>query len=255
MELAQETDENLMVRFGRGEAAAFEFLYRRHESRVFRFLRRNVRNEAAANDLMQEVWFAVVRGAATYQPTAKFTTWLFTIAHNRTVDMIRATHGLQTPDAPRDEQLPPRYGQAGADAPGPSDAVRAAILAESRRVAGELAKPAPRQPVDVSRPAANDSRWKITAFGTAGAALLAALLFAPRYWEGAPPVQVSMAPPPAPADAAPSFTEPARQSPSESDLQETIVTGAKRRTAKSNAAPSPNPGAPAPTLPPGVGKS
>ena len=99
MELAQETDENLMVRFGRGEAAAFEFLYRRHESRVFRYLQRNVRNEAAANDLMQEVWFAVVRGAANYQPTAKFTTWLFTIAHNRTVDMIRANHRLQSLDA------------------------------------------------------------------------------------------------------------------------------------------------------------
>lgn len=99
MDLAQETDENLMVRFGRGEAAAFEFLYRRHESRVFRFLRRTVKNEAAANDLMQEVWFAVVRGAANYQPTAKFTTWLFTIAHNRTVDMIRATHRLQSLDA------------------------------------------------------------------------------------------------------------------------------------------------------------
>ena len=106
MSLAQETDENLMVRFGRGEAAAFEFLYRRHESRVFRFLRRNVRNEAAANDLMQEVWFAVVRGAATYQPTAKFTTWLFTIAHNRTVDMIRANHRLQSLDAGDDADDP-----------------------------------------------------------------------------------------------------------------------------------------------------
>ena len=99
MGLAQETDENLMVRYGRGEAAAFEFLYRRHESRVFRYLRRNVKNEATANDLMQEVWFAVVRGAANYQPTAKFTTWLFTIAHNRTVDMIRANHRLQSLDA------------------------------------------------------------------------------------------------------------------------------------------------------------
>jgi RNA polymerase sigma-70 factor, ECF subfamily len=99
MGLAQETDENLMVRFGRGEAAAFEFLYRRHESRVFRYLQRNVKNEATANDLMQEVWFAVVRGAANYQPTAKFTTWLFTIAHNRTVDMIRANHRLQSLDA------------------------------------------------------------------------------------------------------------------------------------------------------------
>jgi RNA polymerase sigma factor (sigma-70 family) len=99
MGLEQETDENLMVRFGRGEAAAFEFLYRRHELRVFRYLRRNARNEATANDLMQEVWFAVVRGAASYQPTAKFTTWLFTIAHHRTVDMIRANHRLQSLDA------------------------------------------------------------------------------------------------------------------------------------------------------------
>src|ERR1700733_2086923 len=99
MGLAQETDENLMLRFGRGEGAAFETLYRRHESRVFRYLHRNVKNEAAANDLMQEVWFAVVRGAANYQPTAKFTTWLFTIAHNRTVDMIRANHRLQSLDA------------------------------------------------------------------------------------------------------------------------------------------------------------
>jgi RNA polymerase sigma factor (sigma-70 family) len=99
MNLLQETDENLMLRFGRGEAAAFEFLYQRHESRVFRYLQRNVRNEASANDLMQEVWFAVVRGAANYQPTAKFTTWLFTIAHNRMVDMIRANQRLQSVDA------------------------------------------------------------------------------------------------------------------------------------------------------------
>src|ERR1700704_5230966 len=99
MSLSQETDENLMLRFGRGDAAAFELLYRRHESRVFRYLHRNLRNEAGANDLMQEVWFAVVRKAADYQPTAKFTTWLFTIAHNRMVDMIRANHRLQSLDA------------------------------------------------------------------------------------------------------------------------------------------------------------
>jgi RNA polymerase sigma factor (sigma-70 family) len=99
MSLPDETDENLMLRFGRGDAAAFESLYRRHESRVFRYLHRNLRNEASANDLMQEVWFAVVRNAVGYQPTAKFTTWLFTIAHNRMVDMIRAGGRLQSLDA------------------------------------------------------------------------------------------------------------------------------------------------------------
>ena len=88
-----------MARFARGDADAFEKLYRRHELRVFRYLHRNLRNEAGANDLMQEVWFAVVRNAVSYQPTAKFTTWLFTIAHHRMVDMIRATSRLQSLDA------------------------------------------------------------------------------------------------------------------------------------------------------------
>src|SRR5579859_5856077 len=99
MSLSQESDAELMVRFARGDADAFENLYRRHESRVFRYLHRNVRDEAAANDLMQEVWLAVVRRAASYQPTAKFTTWLFTIAHHRMVDLIRTTGRLQSLEA------------------------------------------------------------------------------------------------------------------------------------------------------------
>jgi hypothetical protein len=149
-------------------------------------------------------------------------------------------------DDTRDEELLARYRRAGADAPRPSDAVRAAILAESRRVADELAKQTPRQPFDVSRPAANDSRWKITAFGTAGAALLAALLFAPRDWENAPPAQVSMAPPPAPAS----------QSPSEStSLQEIVVTRADRKSAKTYAAPSPQQDTAAPPPPASVAQN
>jgi RNA polymerase sigma factor (sigma-70 family) len=99
MDLSQETDENLMLRFGRGDGAAFEALYKRHESRIFRYLYRNVHDEAAANDLMQEVWFAVVHNAQRYQPTAKFTTWLFTLAHHRMVDMIRGSRREQSLDA------------------------------------------------------------------------------------------------------------------------------------------------------------
>jgi hypothetical protein len=184
-------------------------------------------------------------------------------------------------DDTRDEELLARYRRAGADAPGPSDAVRAAILAESRRVADELAKQTPRQPFDVSRPAANDSRWKMAAFGTAGAALLAALLFAPRYWENAPPAQVSMAPPLAPAPAsisapaqapkseapkladvkpyaAPSYTVPvpASQSPSEStSLQEIVVTRADRKSAKTYGAPSPQHDTAAPPPPASVAQN
>jgi RNA polymerase sigma factor (sigma-70 family) len=91
-----ETDETLMLRFGCGDGAAFEALYRRHEAPVFRYLLRSVRNEAAANDLLQEVWFAVARSADRYQPTAKFTTWLYTIAHNKMVDSIRASRPTES---------------------------------------------------------------------------------------------------------------------------------------------------------------
>ena len=87
---AGETDEALMARYARGDAAAFESLYRRHALRVWRYLARNVRNRATADELMQEVWFAVARDALRYEPAARFTTWLFTIAHNRMIDAIRA---------------------------------------------------------------------------------------------------------------------------------------------------------------------
>lgn len=84
------SDEMLMGRFARGDAAAFAALYRRHELRTWRYLERNVGSRAAAEELMQEVWFAVAREAARYRPTARFTTWLFAIARNRTIDAVRA---------------------------------------------------------------------------------------------------------------------------------------------------------------------
>jgi RNA polymerase sigma-70 factor (ECF subfamily) len=86
-----DSDEALMGRYARGDAAAFELLYRRHEMRIWRYLERNVRNRATADELMQEVWFAVARDAVRYQPTARFTTWLFTIAHHRMIDSIRTS--------------------------------------------------------------------------------------------------------------------------------------------------------------------
>ncbi|HEY2783226.1 MAG TPA: ankyrin repeat domain-containing protein [Steroidobacteraceae bacterium] len=102
---------------------------------------------------------------------------------------------MTSKDSEQDQELLDRYRRASdKDAAAPSDAVRSAILAESRRVAGDLAAKRSAHPFDVSRPAANDSRWKITAFGTAGAALLAALLIAPRYWESLPSTQKSAAP-------------------------------------------------------------
>jgi RNA polymerase sigma factor (sigma-70 family) len=90
MSAAGESDEALMSRYARGEAAAFSRLYERHEMRVWRYLQRNIGNPATADELMQEVWFAVAREAPRYEPTARFTTWLFAIARNRMIDWVRA---------------------------------------------------------------------------------------------------------------------------------------------------------------------
>ncbi len=95
----EDSDETLMARYARGDAASFELLYRRHELRIWRYLERNVGNRATADELMQDVWFAVARDAAGYRPTAKFTTWLFTIAHNRMIDSLRAQRRAVSLDA------------------------------------------------------------------------------------------------------------------------------------------------------------
>jgi len=97
---AEPSDEDLIAHYAGGEVAAFERLYRRHELRVWRYLERTVRDRAAADDLMQDVWFSVAREAAGYRPTARFTTWLFTIAHHRAIDWLRARRPHASLDDP-----------------------------------------------------------------------------------------------------------------------------------------------------------
>ena len=93
------SDETLIARYARGDAGSFTALYRRHELRIWRYLERNVGSRATAEELMQEVWFAVARDAERYRPSARFTTWLFTIARNRMVDAVRARRAHLSLDA------------------------------------------------------------------------------------------------------------------------------------------------------------
>lgn len=88
-ELHALADEALMLAYAGGEAAAFECLYDRHSMRLWRYLFRNTGNHALADDLGQEVWFAVVDAAPAYEVKARFTTWLFTVAHHKLVDHWR----------------------------------------------------------------------------------------------------------------------------------------------------------------------
>jgi RNA polymerase sigma-70 factor (ECF subfamily) len=86
-----DSDEALMLAYGAGDAAAFDTLYARHKGGVYRYLLRHCRNAGVADELFQDVWMNAIRVRASYAPTAKFTTWLYTLAHNRLVDHWRAT--------------------------------------------------------------------------------------------------------------------------------------------------------------------
>jgi len=86
----EASDATLLGRYAAGEVGAFERLYRRHERRIWRYLERHLGERALAEELMQEVWFTVAREAPRWRPTAKFTTWLFTLAHHRLIDTVRA---------------------------------------------------------------------------------------------------------------------------------------------------------------------
>src|SRR6186713_2595062 len=78
-----------MLEYRDGTAAAFEALYARHKAPLFRFVLRSVRELGQAEELHQDIWMRVIEARSRYQPQARFTTWLYTIAHNRLVDHWR----------------------------------------------------------------------------------------------------------------------------------------------------------------------
>lgn len=100
--LRDEADEVLMVAYQKGDVRAFELLLSRHRKPVFNFIFRYVGLRETAEDLMQETFLRVIKGAEAYQRQAKFTTWLYTIARNLCVDQSRrAKHRkAQSLDAP-----------------------------------------------------------------------------------------------------------------------------------------------------------
>src|SRR5689334_1854254 len=84
-------DEELMLRYGGGDAGAFEVLYRRHRGPLYRFLLRQVSDAATAEELFQDVWMRVIDFRGRYQVRAKFSSWVYAIAHNRLMDFYRAS--------------------------------------------------------------------------------------------------------------------------------------------------------------------
>jgi RNA polymerase sigma-70 factor (ECF subfamily) len=86
---ALERDAELMLLVRSGDTTSFGLLLQRHRSPVVHFLYRMIQNQAVSEELAQEVFLRVYRSRATYEPTAKFTTWLFRIATHLALNWIR----------------------------------------------------------------------------------------------------------------------------------------------------------------------
>ena len=86
---ALERDAELMLRVREGDSASFALLLERHRGPVIHFLYRMVQNQAVAEELAQEVFLRVYRSRGSYEPTARFTTWLFRIATHLALNNLR----------------------------------------------------------------------------------------------------------------------------------------------------------------------
>jgi len=105
---ALERDAELMMRVRDGDETSFALLLERHRGPVVHFLYRMVQNQAVSEELAQEVFLRVYRSRQTYEPTAKFTTWLFRIATHLALNRIRDTKkekGQESLDEPKAEGL------------------------------------------------------------------------------------------------------------------------------------------------------
>lgn len=77
-----------MVRYRNGDTAAFEVLYSNHKGPLYRYVLRQC-DESLAEEIFQDIWIKLINARDKYEVKAKFTTWLYNIAHNRIVDHYR----------------------------------------------------------------------------------------------------------------------------------------------------------------------
>lgn len=89
-----EDDHELIRRVAGGDRSAFRTLFEAYQQSVFRYLVRLMRDEAVARELTNDVMIEVWKGAARFEGRAKVRTWIFGIAHNKGVDVLRKRREL-----------------------------------------------------------------------------------------------------------------------------------------------------------------
>lgn len=105
VDMPDSSDEALMLAWAAGETGAFEQLYARHRLKLYRYLLRQLRDNALADELFQDVWQRVIAARAGWKPDAGFATWLYTIAHHRLGDHWRSLKHRPPAPGDADERL------------------------------------------------------------------------------------------------------------------------------------------------------
>jgi RNA polymerase sigma-70 factor (ECF subfamily) len=87
--VAPDLDAELMLRVKAGDEESFRVLLEKHRNGVIHFVYRMVQDRAVAEELAQEVFLRIYKSRGHYEPTAKFTTWLFRIATHLALNWLR----------------------------------------------------------------------------------------------------------------------------------------------------------------------
>jgi RNA polymerase sigma-70 factor (ECF subfamily) len=87
--MRERSDEDLMEAWAAGSMQAFEVLYARYRGPLYRYILRQVADDATANDLYQGSWEKIIKARKSYRPQAPFRAWMYRIAHNHVVDHFR----------------------------------------------------------------------------------------------------------------------------------------------------------------------
>ena len=145
---ALDCDAELMLRVKDGDGGSFALLLEKYRASVIHFLYRMVQDQAVSEELAQEVFLRVYRSRETYEPAAKFTTWLFRIAANKARDYRERLHAAKRGGGQTTVSLQAEDAETGltldppSSAPGPDAALMSAEqIALVQQALDELGEP------------------------------------------------------------------------------------------------------------------
>ncbi|HEV2454378.1 MAG TPA: sigma-70 family RNA polymerase sigma factor [Verrucomicrobiae bacterium] len=142
MPIQSDPDAALMLRVKRGDRAAFTELVDKYKQRVMNFVYQRLRDEAEAEDLAQNVFLQVYKSRARYKQTAKFSTWLFTIAHNLCLNELRrrSRHPAESLEETHteNEDQPPRQIEDKSHVGAPENVLRGELAQKIEEALREL---------------------------------------------------------------------------------------------------------------------